>query len=91
MRYLGLVLLLMCTGCYAVLGDSIRGQARETAARDHGCDVSTIRIESDATQGFDYAYWIRVCDGRRRYYRYQQTTTSGMGSGRFLDETNRFQ
>lgn len=78
-------------GCYAVFGDSIRGQARETAARDHGCSVSAVEIESDATQGFDYAYWLRICGGRRRYYRYQQTTTSGLGSGRFLDETNRFQ
>jgi hypothetical protein len=78
------------SGCYAVFGESIRSNVRETAARDHGCTPPQIQIESDATVGMDYAYWVRVCSGQRRYYRYQQTSTSGVGSGRFIDDTNRF-
>lgn len=86
-----LTLSLILSGCYAVLGDSIRGTARETAARDHGCSLARVAIESDASVGMDYAYWIRVCDGRRRFYRYVQTSNAGIGSGRFVDDTNRLQ
>lgn len=66
----------------------IRDQARQTASADHGCPVDRVQISSDATVGNDYAYWLDVC-GQRRFYRYQQTSTSGVGSGRFLDDTQR--
>jgi hypothetical protein len=66
----------------------IRDQARETAARDHSCPTAQVRIDSDATVGSAYAYWLNVC-GRRRFYSYQQTSTTGLGSGRFVDDTQR--
>lgn len=75
----------MAAGC----SGAIQGQARETAARDHGCPEERVWVERDATVGMDYAYWLQVC-GRRRYYRYQQTSTAGVGSGRFVDDTQRF-
>lgn len=66
----------------------IQDQARRTAAADHRCPVERVEVDTDATVGGDYAYWLRVC-GERRFYRYQQTSTAGVGSGRFLDDTQR--
>lgn len=66
----------------------IRDQARQTASADHSCPVDRVQVSSDASIGNDYAYWLDVC-GQRRFYRYQQTSTSGLGSGRFLDDTQR--
>jgi len=74
-------------GC---LGGLIQRQAVETAAADHGCPVTGVSVVRDATIGPDHAYWLDVC-GKRRFYRYQQTSTAGTGSGRFIDDTNRFE
>jgi hypothetical protein len=50
--------------------------------------MQDVRVESDASVGDAYAYWLNVC-GQRRFYSYQQTSSAGLGSGRFMDETNR--
>jgi len=84
---IGLVGVLALGGCF---GSMIQGQAMQTASVDHQCPAERVRVVSDATVGPDYAYWLDVC-GQRRFYRYQQTATAGTGSGRFIDDTNRFQ
>lgn len=77
----------LVTGCF---GSLIQGQAMDTAAAEHQCPRQSVQLASDATVGGDHAYWLDVC-GKRRFYRYQQTSTAGVGSGRFVDDTNRFQ
>lgn len=76
---------LLAAGCF---GDLIRDQARTTASRDHGCALDQVTVISDASVGGDSAYWLNVC-GQRRYYRYEQTSSAGIGSGRFIDDTQR--
>jgi hypothetical protein len=81
----GLVVVLAVSGC----AGAIQNQARKAAAADHGCPLENISLVSDASVGMEHAYWFSVC-GQKRYYRYQETSTAGLGSGRFLDDTGRF-
>lgn len=75
---------LLAIGC----ADMIRQQAIDTAAADHDCPRSKVRVTKNASanHGTASAFWLNVC-GKKRYYRYVE---EGREGGRFLDETNRF-
>lgn len=74
-------------GVLLAAGCSLPGTvARRTAAADHSCPVSQVRVEAEERQGDQpWAYWLNVC-GERRYYRRDEATL-GSGSVSFYDAT----
>ena len=69
---------LVLEGC---LGSLVQQQAIRTASAEHSCPEDRVTVESEATIGTVYAYWLNIC-GQRRFYSFVSQ------NHRFIDSTN---